>query len=87
MPIAISKRPGRKPIVKNGDAAEPVKAPAPQAPEESGVRVRMMRDITSRLGTFVRGKTYRLPTDTARSWIGFGFAEEDKALDHAPETK
>lgn len=84
--IEIDKKPGRKQLRRNGEVAGPIKPPAPPDPEPM-LRVRMLRDISSERGTFLKGGSYLLPVNTARSWIGFGFAEQDKALNGAPETK
>lgn len=84
--IQIDKKPGRKQLRRNGEEAGPIKPPGPPEPIPT-LRVRMLRDISSERGLFVHGKSYELPVNTARSWIGFGFAEQDKALNGAPETK
>jgi hypothetical protein len=84
--IQIDRKPGRKQLRRNGEVAGPIKPPGPAEPIPT-LRVRMLRDINCKLGSFAHGKAYQLPVNTARSWIGFGFAEEDKALDSAPETK
>lgn len=87
MPIEIDKKPGRKPLRRNGEPAGQVKTPGGPDFVPPTMRVRMLRDIWSKRGTFTAGKTYDLELDTARSWIGFGFAEQDKALDGAQEIK
>lgn len=87
MPIKIDTRPGRKPLRKNGEEVGPIKPPGgPDAPAPV-LRVRMLRDLDCKLGAFLKGRSYELPPTTARSWIGFGFAEQDKSIDSAPETK
>lgn len=86
MPIMIDKKPGRKPLRRNGEEAGPVVPAAPPEPKPT-IRVRMLRDINVRVGSFLAGKSYDLEPITARSWIGFGFAEQDKALDRANEIK
>lgn len=79
MPIEYDKRPG---------SAKGVPPQAVQgAVAEDVMRVRMLRPIASRLGTFRAGQAVELPSDTARSWIGFGFAEQDKMIEAIPETK
>lgn len=88
MPIQIDKKPGRKPLRRDGTEAvvkSSTETPPPPAPT---TRVRMLRDIfNSKRGTFLQGKTYHLPSDVARHWVTSGLAEEDKSLDGAPETK
>lgn len=84
--IQIDKHPGRKQLRRNGEVAGPIKPPAPPDPEPA-LRVRMLRDISCKRGAFAHGKAYDLPVNTARAWIGYGFAEEDKSFDSAQETK
>lgn len=86
MPIQIDKKPGRKPLRRNGEAAGPSEPPGPPEPVSTR-RVRMIRGVVCKIGTFEVGKTYEMPVNTAASWIGFGLAEEDKSFDHAQETK
>ena len=80
MPIEYDKRPG---------GAKGVPPQLAQSATAAGgvLRVRMLRHISSRLGTFRAGQSVELPRDVARSWIGYGFAEQDKMIDAAPETK
>lgn len=84
MPMQIDRKPGRKPLRRNGEEPGPMKAAV--APEPT-LRVRMLKTVTPGGGTFEAGKAYHVPVVMARSWIGFGLAEEDKSLDRAPETK
>lgn len=51
------------------------------------MRVRMIKDLALKAGTFQAGKSYEVEDVIARSWIGFHLAEEDKMIDSAPETK
>lgn len=60
--------------------------PAP-AVTESELRIRMLRSAATRFGVLQVGMTYKVPADIARHWIEKGLAEQDKALDGAPETK
>jgi hypothetical protein len=84
------KRPLRKrdgeivPAIKQGPTVtlEVVSAPP------TTMRIRMLRDIRgSRSGSFYQGQSATLPLATALSWIQIGFAEEDKMVDSAKETK
>lgn len=51
------------------------------------MRIRMLTGLTTKAGTFVAGQAYEVEDGRARSWIGFHFAEQDKMIDAAPETK
>ncbi len=83
MPIKIKKH-GVK------DAPAPVEL-APQPPAvaegETSRRVRILKVLTWRGKIYRPGEVARLPVDTARTWIGYGLAEEDKMIDGAPEVK
>ena len=54
-------------------------------------RIRMKQTLATGYGIFEIGKSYPIPErineKTAQSWIRTGHAEEDKAIDGAPETK
>jgi hypothetical protein len=54
-------------------------------------RIRMKQTLATGYGIFVIGESYlvpdQVPEKAAKSWIGTGHAEEDKAVDGAPETK
>lgn len=89
MPIKYDKRPGsanKKQRRRNGGLPEPQKQPAP-SPLEETMRVRMLREINCKRGIFAPGQVIELPIAVARSWIGFGFVEQDKMLNGAPEKK
>ena len=88
MPIEYDRTPGganKKQRRRNGELPEKQKTPEPRVDET--LRVRMLRSFTLDSGTFKTGDTVRVPIITARSWIGFGLAEQDKSLDGPPETK
>lgn len=89
MPIEYDKTPGgvnKKQRRPAGEAPDPAPAPAPAA-EPLRLRVRFLRPLSCRLGNFAEGQVVEVPADTARSWAGFGFVEEDKALAGPPEIK
>lgn len=72
---------------RDGTLPGPAKAPELPPPAPT-MRVRILRRIQStKYGLFEVGKSYDLPADQARSWVGMGLAERDKMLDGAPETK
>lgn len=50
-------------------------------------RVRILRPFASKYGALRLGTSRTIPAALAASWIAAGLAEEDKALDGAPETK
>jgi hypothetical protein len=57
-------------------------------------RIRMLKNLLTRRGDFRIGKSVEIGEHLgqvseamAKSWIGTGHAEEDKAIDGAPETK
>ena len=89
MPIIFDKTPGSANKLqrrRNGQLPETPKPSAGPAPIET-MRIRMLQSVHSRQGAYKAGQVIELPVLTARSWIGFGLAEEDKMLDGAPETK
>lgn len=51
------------------------------------MRVRLLRPAVTKYGVLLAGQSAEVPTATATSWIAAGLAEQDKALDGAPETK
>jgi hypothetical protein len=61
--------------------------PAPVIVPPPTMRIRMLKAVRSRVGTFAVGQAAELPVELARWWIEAGLAEEDKMLDSAPETK
>lgn len=89
MPVEFDTRPGsgnKKQRRRDGTLPGRIKPPAPEAPRTM-LRIRMLQSFTCRLGTYRQGQVVEVPVDTARSWIGFGLAEQDKMLSGAPETK
>jgi hypothetical protein len=90
MPIEFDGRPGganKRQRRRNSELPGPIKPPAPTLPPIT-MRIRILKHIGgSKHGTFKAGQVANLPVETARSWIGFGLAEEDKMIDSAPETK
>ncbi len=89
MPIEFDKKPGganKRQRRRNGELPQPQKPPAEATPPET-IRVRMLQAVRSKRGNFAPGQVIDLPAVIARSWIGFGLAEEDKMLTGAPETK
>jgi len=54
-------------------------------------RIRMLRSLANSKMAYTTGKSYEVgkdvSPDTAKSWIDVGAAEEDRAIDKAPETK
>lgn len=88
MPIQIDRKPGRKPLRKNGEVAPPL-PPAPEPAPVTLIRVRATRDIVNskRFGSLYAGRVKELPAADARDLIRMGFAEEDKSFDGAQETK
>lgn len=93
MPVVFDKeRNSARKYQKKKDGTpvpESYKAPVPHPEPPAGeMRVRILRDIRSRQhGTFTAGQIAKVDRVTARSWIGFGLAEEDKALDGPSERK
>ena len=88
-PIEFDKRPGSakgKWKRRNGEPVGPIKPPGEPVPAAT-MRVRMLQAVRSKIGTFKPGQAIELDPATARSWIGFGLAEQDKMIDSAPETK
>jgi hypothetical protein len=51
------------------------------------MRIRMKKDISTRIGAFTAGQVIELEDVLARSWVGFGLAEEEKSISQVPETK
>ena len=88
-PIEYDKTPGganKKQRTRDGVIPEIAKDPGGPAPSPT-MRIRMIRDLRCKRGAFRAGEVVILEPETARSWIGFGFAEQDKSLDGPPETK
>lgn len=51
------------------------------------MRIRIKKDISTRIGAFTAGQVIELEDVLARSWVGFGLAEEEKSISLVPETK
>ena len=81
MPIELDKKPGGA----NGLTARQ----APETPEGQGpkLRIRILRAINSRYGAYKAGEVVEVEISVARSWIGFGIAEQEKMLSGPPEVK
>lgn len=90
MPIEFDMRPGsgnKRQRRKNGQLPEAPRPSTEAPPVVATMRIRMLQSLISRHGKYKTGQVVELPILTARSWIGFGLAEQDKMLDGAPETK
>ena len=63
----------------------------PAKEPETPKRIRMLRSLANSKMAYTTGKSYEVgkdvSPDTAKSWIDVGAAEEDRAIDKAPETK
>lgn len=89
MPIEYDDRPGsanRQQRTKDGQLPGPIKQPGENSPITT-MRIRLLQPVKCRLGIYQQGQVVDLPEDTARSWIGFGLAEQDKMLAGPPEIK
>ena len=51
------------------------------------MRVRMLRQVASTMGTFMPGDVRDISDNIAQGWCDAGLAMQDKSLDGAEETK
>ena len=58
---------------------------------QSPKRIRMLKSLANTNGAYTKGHAYEvgkdLSVETAKSWLRSKAAEEDKAIDGAPENK